>query len=423
AIVWAFLLKGVTTYDQKKNEFTIPDEKKEEYDHCCAAVEDAINLTNDFASVAKAAKHGIEKLGKITLNPKTPIKVMLYPKAKGIADAFEIVGKPAAFEYKYDGFRMQIHKKDGTIQIFTRRLDDVTKQFPEVAKLVETSVEGKDFILDGEAVGYDVKTGGYVSFQSVSQRIKRKYDIAEVAAKFPVELNLFDVVELNGKNLLNEPFQKRREILDKIVTVKAKKIRLAEQIITDSEEKAQKFYEQSLKAGNEGVMVKNLSGTYTPGARVGQGVKVKPVMETLEVVITGAEWGEGKRGQWLATFIIAVRDPDSGELKEVGRVGTGFKEKEEEIAEGEVASVTNVTFQYMTDLLKPHIIKTEGRVMTVHPNIVIEVNYEEIQASPTYDSGYALRFPRFVKLREDRGPDDINTLQDIEDLYKHQRGR
>lgn len=418
AITWAFLLPGITTYDKAKNEFDIPEDKKADYEKACAAVEDAINLTNDFPAVARAAKKGIAGLSHITLTPQIPIKVMLYPKAKDIPDAFEIVGKPAAFEYKYDGFRMQIHKKNGVITIFTRRLEDVTKQFPEVVKLIATAVEGTDYILDGEAVGYDVKTGKYVPFQAISQRIKRKYDIEALAKKFPVELNLFDIVELNGKNLLQLHFQERRTILHQVLKhPEPKKIRLAEQLVTDSVAAAEQFYQQSLAAGNEGVMVKNITGAYTPGARVGLGVKVKPVMETLEVVITGAEWGEGKRGQWLATFVIAVRDPDTGDLLEIGRVGTGFKEKEEEALDG------GVTFQRMTDLLQPLITETDGRIVAVRPEIVIEVNYEEIQASPTYSSGFALRFPRFVKLREDRGPDDLNTIQDVQELYDHQRGR
>lgn len=418
AIVWAFFLEesGVK-YDRTKNELVIPDDNRENYDKYVNAVQDAINLTNDFASVARTAKEGLASLQNITLTPKTPIKVMLYPKAKGIADAFEIVGKPAAFEYKYDGFRMQIHKKDGHIQIFTRSLEDVTQQFPEVAKLVEQHVRGHNFIIDGEAVGYDPKTKKYLPFQSVSQRIRRKYDIAEVAAKFPVELNLFDVMLLDDKNLINLPFKERRAILETMVKPENLKIRLAEQIVTENLDEAEKFYQKSLAAGNEGVMAKSVAGSYVPGARVGQGVKVKPVMDTLEVVITGAEWGEGKRGQWLATFIIAIRDPETNELLDIGRVGTGFKEKEEEAVDG------GVTFQRMTDLLQPLVIQTEGRVVHVQPKIVIEVNYEEIQASPTYSSGYALRFPRFVKLREDRGADDVSTIHDVQELYEGQRGR
>ena len=136
-------------------------------------------------------------------------------------------------------------------------------------------------------------------------------------------------------------------------------------------------------------------------------------MDTLEVVIVGAEWGEGKRSEWLASFIIAIRDPDTDEILEIGRVGTGIKEKAEE----------GVSFGQLTEMLKPLIIKEEGKIVWVKPSIVIEVDYEEIQASPTYESGFALRFPRFVKLRDDRGVGDINTLEEVEMLYDMQRGR
>ena len=419
AIVWAFFMKeSGASYDREKNKLILPDDNRENYTKYVDAVQDALNVTNDFASVSNAAKQGLAVLSEITLQPQTPIKVMLYPKAKNIEEAFKIVGKPAAFEYKYDGFRIQVHKQDGKITLFTRRLDDVTKQFPEVVKYVKEHVEGSSYILDGEAVGYDKITKKYLPFQQISQRIKRKYDIEEVASKLPVELNLFDIVSFEGKNMLKFSFTDRRNKLKSIVKDPENfKIRLAEQIITDDAKVADEFYQKALEAGNEGIMVKSMQGIYKPGARVGQGVKVKPVMETLEVVVTGAEWGEGKRGQWLATFVIAVRDPDTSELLEIGRVGTGFKEKEEETGE------TGVTFQRMTDLLNPIITSTKGRVVTVKPEIVLEVNYEEIQASPTYSSGYALRFPRFVKLREDRGPDDVSTIQEVTDLYEGQRGR
>ena len=155
-----------------------------------------------------------------------------------------------------------------------------------------------------------------------------------------------------------------------------------------------------------------MGSVYKPGSRVGFGVKVKPTMDTLEVVIVGAEWGEGKRGKWLASFVIGVRNEDD-EIVEIGRVGTGIKEKEEE----------GLSFGQLTELLLPDIIEERGREVKVKPKIVIEVNYEEIQKSPTYSSGYALRFPRLVRMRDDRGVSDINTLSDIQEMAEGQRGR
>jgi len=415
AIVWAFFGKEIgLKYDAKENELVLPDKNRDEYNKYLVAVQEAYDAANDYAVVAEVAKEkGIRGLQNIELAPGKPIKVMLYQKAIDMADAFETVGKPAALEYKYDGFRMQIHKFSGKIIIYTRRLENVTKQFPEVVEFVKENVDGSSFILDCEAVGFDRKTGKYRPFQEVSQRIKRKYSIEEIGQKFPVELNIFDIVYYDGKNLTKVAFEERRKILAKIVANKKLKIKIAEQIVTGDDKEADKFYKDSLKAGNEGVMVKNLQGIYKPGSRVGYGVKVKPTMETLDVAIVGAEWGEGKRARWLSSFMIAVRDPETNELLEIGRVGTGIKEKEEE----------GVSFAQLTEMLKPLIIEEKGKEVKVRPKFVIEINYEEIQASPTYSSGYALRFPRLCKLREDRRVDEISTLDEVKKLYYGQRGR
>lgn len=412
AITWAFFGKDMEfKYDQAENKLDVMD--REKYNSYLNAVQEAIDIANDFAIVAKKAAKGLEGLKEINLAPGKPVKVMLYQKVKTLQDAFETVGKPAAFEYKYDGFRLQIHKHNGKIWLFTRRLDEVTKQFPDVVKFVEQNVSGDSFIIDSEAVGYDVNTRKYTAFQNISQRIRRKYDITTMAEKFPVELDVFDVIYHNGENLIKKPFSERRKIVEQIIQPSELRIKPAVQLIIEDETTAEAFYQKSLEAGNEGVMIKNLEGIYKPGSRVGYGVKLKPTMDTLEVVIVGAEYGEGKRSAWLASFIIAVRDPDADELLEIGRVGTGIKEKAEE----------GMSFGQLTEMLKPLITKEEGKIVYVKPEIVIEVDYEEIQASPTYKSGFALRFPRFVKLREDRGIGDINTLEEIEMLYEAQRGR
>lgn len=414
AIVWAYFGdKAKFSYSENENRLDVED--REEYKNYVNAVQEAYDVVNDFSIVAKLANQkGIAGLSDIKLEPGRPIKVMLYPKARDLTDAYSIVGKPAALEYKYDGFRMQIHKDEKRIRIFTRRLEDVTAQFPDVCKFVQEHIQGESFIIDCEAVGYDRFSKKYLAFQTISQRIKRKYDIEEMAKKFPVELNVFDVIFYNRDNLIKKPFSERRQILISMIkNPEYLKIKPAEQLITSEISEAEKFYQKSLEAGNEGIMAKNLSGIYTPGARIGYGVKVKPAMETVDTAIVGAEWGEGKRSSWLASFIVAIRDPETNEFLEIGRVGTGIKEKAEE----------GISFGQLTELLKPLIIKEEGRTVYVKPEIVIEVDYEEIQKSPTYKSGYALRFPRLVNLREERSPEEITTLEDIESIYESQRGR
>ena len=412
AIVWAFFGKELELgYDAKKNDLILKDRAK--YNKYAEAVQSAYDVSNDFAVVALAAKKkGLKGFEEISLNVGKPLKVMLYPKAKGIEDAFSIVGKPAAFEYKYDGFRMQIHKEGNNITIFTRRLDNVTKQFPEIIDFIRENVKAKSFVLDSEAVGFNPKTGKYRPFQEMSQRIKRKYDIERMAKELPVELNVFDIISHEGENLIKEHFMERRKILEKIIKPAPKKIVLAKQIITSDEKEAEKFYKESLKMGNEGLMAKNLDAVYKPGSRVGYGVKIKPTMDELDLVIVGGEWGTGKRSGWLSSFVLACVDED-GNFLEIGKVGTGIKEKEE----------LGASFEQLTQLLKPLITSEKGREVKIKPSLVVEIRYEEIQKSPTYKSGYALRFPRLVKIREDRRPEEINTLNDVEDLYYGQKKR
>ncbi|MBI2574875.1 DNA ligase, partial [Candidatus Woesearchaeota archaeon] len=171
----------------------------------------------------------------------------------------------------------------------------------------------------------------------------------------------------------------------------------------------EKMFEEAREKGNEGLMLKNLKAPYKPGARVGYMLKYKRTMENLDLTIVKAEWGEGKRSKWLSSYTVACRKAEK--LLEVGKVSTGLKEKPEE----------GLSFEEMTKLLKPLITKEEGKEAYVKPRIVIEVAYEEIQKSPTYDSGYALRFPRVLRLRDDKGAKDASTLSMVEQYYNEQK--
>jgi DNA ligase-1 len=372
-------------------------EKKEKVE----IVQSAYDKSADFAEIFDKTCKG--KLSEINLSPGKPVKVMLFPKAKDIEDAFRIVGKPAAIEMKYDGFRMMVNKEEnGTIKIFTRRLDNVTKQFPDAVKYIKEHVKGKSFIIDCEAVGYDPETKKYMPFQAISQRIKRKYDIEKLEKELPIELNLFDIIYFDGKSMIETAFEKRRKVLERIVKPVKNKIRLAEQLITGDKEKAEEFYQKALSEGQEGVMIKNLEAGYKPGARIGYAVKLKPEAEDFDLVITGAEWGTGKRAGWLTSYDVSCRDGD--DLLEVGKVSTGLKEKPEQ----------GLSFIELTEKLKSLITEEHGRHVKVKPKLVVTVQYQNIQKSPTYTSGYALRFPRIKHLRPDRGTRDIATLKEIE---------
>jgi len=411
AIVWAFFCGKIgIKYTKEGNDIEVED--RDVYNKYLDAVQSAYDVTNEFAEVAKTAKSkGIDGLKNMGMKVGIPIQVMLALKVDTIEDAFETVGKPAAIEFKYDGFRIQAHKDEkGNIRLFTRRLENVTNQFPDVVEFVKKNVRGKSFIIDSEAVGYDKKTGKYLPFQSISQRIKRKYDIDKMSHDFPVELNVFDIIYFEGKNLVNEEFEKRRKLLERIIKQEVKKIVLAKSKKVSEKKDVERFFKEAIDAGNEGLMFKALNAPYKPGARVGYMIKFKSMMETLDLVVVGAEWGEGKRSKWLSSYTIACID-ENGNFAEIGKASTGLKEKEEE----------GLSFVEMTRLLKPLIISEKGKEVKVKPKIVIEVGYDEIQKSPTYESGFALRFPRVEKLRDDKGADEASTLDYVKKLYNGQK--
>ncbi|MBS3092411.1 ATP-dependent DNA ligase [Candidatus Pacearchaeota archaeon] len=387
-----------------------PDNKK----IASEKVQHAYDLNPDIALIFEKARHGLKELDKVSLKPGSPIKAMLAQKVDSIEEGFEVVGKPAVFEYKYDGFRLMINKDEkGNISLFTRRLDNVTNQFPDVVSFIREFVNAKSFMIDSEAVGYDPKTKKYLPFQSVSQRIKRKYDIDKTAKDFPVELNVFDLLMLDGESYIGRPFIERTKALRKIIKNKEYKLVCAKQLITDSEKEAKLFFNKALKDNQEGLMVKNLNAVYKPGSRVGYMLKLKPEHRDLDLVIVGAEYGTGKRAGWLSSFILACKSDKhgGGEFLEVGRVGTGIKEKLD----------IGVSFLELTNLLKPLITKSSGKEVKVKPKIIVSVIFQEIQKSPTYNSGYALRFPRVTALRMDKPLNEINSLKDIEREYGEQK--
>ncbi|MFH1248654.1 MAG: ATP-dependent DNA ligase [archaeon] len=411
AIVWASFQKEIGL-SYNKEEKMIEIANKTEYPAYTSLVQEAYDLANDFSEVMVAAKNGVDCLKEIKLKPGYPIKVMLALKSSDVNQAFETVGRPAQFEFKYDGFRLMINKDEkGRIKLFTRRLDNVTNQFPEVVEYAQKYISGDSFIIDSEAVGYDPKRLRYRPFQEISQRIKRKYDIEKLQNELPVEVNIFDIVYYEGKNLIKMPFKKRSELLERIVKSEKWKIKLAEKIITDNEKEAQKFYEMAMSEGEEGIMAKNLQAPYKPGARVGYMLKIKPDVNAFDLVIVGAEYGTGKRSGWLSSFILACKDENN--FLEIGKVGTGIKEKADE----------GLSFIELTNMLKPLITEEHARTVKVKPEIVVEVTYQEIQKSPSYSSGYALRFPRVTKLRPDRSVGDIASLKEIEIEHETRGGK
>lgn len=382
------------------------DDKKE----MSAKIEDVYDLANDFAVVFDAAIKGKKELDKVVIVPGKPMHVMLPVKVNDIEEAFRICGKPSAIEHKYDGFRVVISKHNNQIKLFTRRLDDVTNQFPDVVEVIKKGVKGSSFIIDSEVVGYDPKTKKYKPFEAISQRIRRKYYIDKLIKELPVEVNVFDVIYHDGKSLVEMQFKDRRKLLEKIIKTKLYKIRTSKQFVTGDEKKAMKFFHEALDLGEEGIMIKKLDAPYKPGRRVGYIVKMKPQANDLDLVITSAEHGTGKRAGWLTSFIVACKD--GNKYLDVGKVSSGLKELESE---------DGTSYKEMTKMLKPLIISERGNRVKVKPKIIVAVTYQNIQKSPTYNSGYAMRFPRIVALRPDKPLSELNTLRDIEKESKKQR--
>jgi len=365
-------------------------------------IERAYNLTADYANVAyTAAKEGNKGLEKIGLSVGKPAKSMLYQKAISIEEGFKRVGKPAAIEYKYDGLRLQVHKKGNEVKLFTRRLDNVTKMFPEVVEAVKKGVKS-NCVIEGEGVGYNPTKKYFKPFQEISKRIRRKYEIESLAKETPVVLYVFDIFDYKGENYLDKPYKERHEKLKSIIKEIPWSIEPAKQIITSDEKKVQKFYEQALNKDQEGIMMKNLEAPYKPGSRVGYGIKIKPIKETLDLAITGATWGKGRRSNWLSSFVLSCKK--DGKYLEMGRMGTGLSDEQ---------------FKSVTEKLKPLITSEKGKEVTVKPMILVEVGYEEIQKSPTYTSGYALRFPRLLRFRPDK--DEPDSIEKVKDIYEEQR--
>lgn len=378
-------------------EESISIEIKAEID---TVVDDACSIMVDYGEVAKIAKEkGLNGLKKVKIQFGRPIEVMLGLSAKNIESIVKKFGKIIA-EYKYDGMRTEIQKKGDKIWVYTRRLEDVTKQFPDIVEFCRKGLKADDCIIDGEALGIDKKTGLPVPFQVLSQRIHREYDIEKMVRKIPVQVNLFDIVYLNGEMLLDKQLIERRKILEKIVKPIRGRFQLSKMIFTDDIEKLKNFYQEALKSKQEGLMLKVPTTPYTFGRHVNTMYKIKAIMETLDLVIVAAQRGEGARAKWLTSYVLACRDSDTGNLLECGMMSTGLTEKQ---------------YEDMTKRLKSLIIDEKGRMVKVKPKIIVEVGYQEIQKSPNYSSGFALRFPRFIRERtiEKLEPDTINRVRTL----------
>ncbi len=365
-------------------------------------VERAYMISNDLGKVAVVAKNrGKEGLEGLKIQLHVPVRMMLAQVAESVEDAIREM-KNVAVEWKFDGSRVQVHWGNGKVTIYSRRLENVTKALPEIVEAVKKSVK-EGVILDGEVIA--VKDGKPMPFQQVLRRFRRKHEITKMMGEISLIVYFFDILYNDGE-VIDLPLEERRKILESVVK-ENEIVKIANQIVTNKKEEIERVFKEALEAGHEGAMLKNPKSPYIPGKRGKHWLKLKEVMETLDLVVIGGEWGEGRRSHLISSFELACRDPDTGKLLPIGKVGTGF---------------TDEDLEELTRLFKPLKMYEDGKTIKFQPKIVFEVAYQEIQKSPKYESGYALRFPRFIRIREDKSPEEADTIERVEQLYKSQFG-
>jgi DNA ligase-1 len=302
-----------------------------------------------------------------------------------------------ALEYKYDGARIQIHREGAVVRIWSRRLSEVTGSLPDIVKIAD-NLKADSFILDGEvvAVGADGKP---LPFQELMRRFRRIHDVERAVKEIPLSLHLFDCLFRDGASLIDEAYGRRWEKLEEITAGRY----LAQRIMTGDVSSAREFLQASLDAGHEGVMAKDVGSSYTPGSRGKRWFKVKPAV-TIDCVIAAADRGSGRRRGWLSNYHLTVLDGSGG----FAPVGKTFK------------GLTDHEFDSMTARLQELQVGDDGYTVDVRPEVVVEVAFNEIQRSPQYSSGFALRFARIVRIRDDKSPEQATTLAEVRSLYERQ---
>ncbi|KQC10324.1 MAG: DNA ligase [Methanolinea sp. SDB] len=358
-------------------------------------VEHAHQALNDLGEVALLAKTGENALRDVHIRIFHPVKMMLAQQGTisgAIADNREM-----AAEYKYDGSRFQFHKSGDQCRMYSRKLEDVTDALPDIIVMLDSATD-HEVILDGEVIA--IKDKKPLPFQTVLRRFRRKHGIDAISKEILMIPNIFDILYLDGDTLIDKPLSERRRLLERVVSG-----HVAPQTVSDDPGVIEKIYDEALALGHEGIMLKVPGSPYTPGIRGKNWIKIKPSVDTLDLAVIGADWGEGKRAHLFGSFLLACRD--NGALVPLSKVATGFSD--EQLADA-------------YEILKDHVIARSGKEVKFEHFLVFEVGYSEIQKSPNYPSGFALRFPRFVRIRDDKAVDEVETLSGIRERYRQQSG-
>ncbi len=366
-------------------------------------VERAQMLTNDFSVVATTALvEGAEGLTKLNLTPGTPVKPMLAQLSPPVAEIIPEMGT-AICETKYDGIRLQVHRNGDEIRIFTRRLENITYALPEIVELFDEHLPHDDYIVEGEVIA--TRDGKPLPFQNILHRVRRKYNVEEAMENVPLKLYLFDVLYYK-EPMIDEPLMTRRQTLESIVDTSVDAMNLSTMIVGTPEniDEIEELFNSSIAAHHEGIMIKDASEPYIPGIRGKKMLKYKAEPETLDMIIVGGTYGIGKRGDFVGSYLVALRD-ENDEFKTVAYAATGLDD---------------ATLEYLTGKMKEIEITTKGREIVVEPKIVLEIAFSEIVESPEYETGYSLRFPVVKNIRKDKGPMDVDTVERLLSMYEAQ---
>jgi len=400
-------------------------------------IEEKYNAHPDIGLIAKKVKeNGFAGIKDVDVEIGVPIMPQKAQRVGGTEEAMERM-KQAWAEYKFDGTRVQLHmdrnrlleKRDQQetlletarpkffIKTYTRNLDDNTHQFPEIVDAANKQIVADSVILDGEAIGYDQKTGEFLPFQETIQR-KRKHEVADFAKQIPLKFIVFDVVYHNGRSLINESLIKRRELLKEIVK-EGEVIKVDDHLLTEDEKELFEFLKKAKERGFEGIMVKTPHAAYQAGARSYAWIKIKRLDEknladSFDCVILGYYYGKGLRAEFgIGGFLVGVYDKSSDTYKTVTKIGTGLKE-DEWVKLKKEANKIKISKQpknvEVAQALVPDV--------WVEPKKVVTIRADEITKSSQHTAGYALRFPRLMQFRDDKNPQDTTSVEEIKRLYE-----
>ncbi len=376
------------------------------FDAELGSVRRAHMLTGDIGEAALLA--AANALDTAALHVGRPIRFMLATPVADAAEVMRRVDAEAWIEDKYDGIRAQLHiSADGTIRLFSRDLNDITRSFPEVVAAAESLAGDGPLVVDGELVPW--REGSVLDFASLQTRLGRVRPSAELLAEVPVVLVAFDLLHLAGRDLLEAPLRERRRALEELAPPErtGERILLAHLGSARTADEVERQFDDARERRNEGLMVKDPASTYQPGRRGLGWLKLKKALATLDCVVVGVEWGHGKRRDVLSDYTFAVREADEPDarLLTIGKAYTG-------LTDAEIATMTE-RFHGIT--LEDH-----GRYRTVVPEVVVEIAFDRIMRSTRHRSGYALRFPRIVRIRDDKMPAQTDTLASVEALFMDQ---